>query len=312
MNRTRIWVVCGHLAVASSCSTVPDERSPDGTGPATTGATGPAAPEPDPDPPGPDPDGEPPTGTTGASDPSDDSHGGVFIEDFDLRGPSDCDPWSQDCPPGQKCSAYASEGATGFNANRCVPIADDPGRPGAPCTAENTGLSGIDDCDATSMCWAVDPDTGTGYCAALCKGSPTFPMCDDLDSVCNILSDAPLNLCYRTCHPLAPICPSERETCVPALGGDAFICVPNGSGDEGAHADLCEFVNACNAGLWCAPAFNVPGCAHGDCCTEFCEVGLGDEQCTGQAQGQRCLPWFQPGQEPEPELANVGFCGVPL
>ncbi len=45
-------------------------------------------------------------------------------ETFDMTGLSSCDSWSQDCPDGERCVAYASSGAT-WDANKCVEIKGD-------------------------------------------------------------------------------------------------------------------------------------------------------------------------------------------
>ena len=76
--------------------------------------------------------------------------------------PTSCSTFAQDCPPGFKCMPWASDGGNSWNATRCVPIAPDPNAPGEPCTVEGSGVSGLDDCDGTSMCWDVDPDTLEG------------------------------------------------------------------------------------------------------------------------------------------------------
>ena len=55
---------------------------------------------------------------------------------------NDCDVWAQDCPPGQKCSAWADGGGGAWNATRCVEITGD-GAPGEPCTTIGGGVSGL-------------------------------------------------------------------------------------------------------------------------------------------------------------------------
>src|SRR5690606_441875 len=44
--------------------------------------------------------------------------------DIDFGSNSECDPFEQDCPEGEKCVAYASTGGN-WDANKCVPINGD-------------------------------------------------------------------------------------------------------------------------------------------------------------------------------------------
>ncbi|MBC8072353.1 MAG: hypothetical protein IAG13_28785, partial [Deltaproteobacteria bacterium] len=94
---------------------------------------------------------------------------------------------------------------------------------------------------------------------------------------------------------------------------DGFSCGLDNSGDDGAYGDPCEFLDVCNPGSFCANMDAVPDCA-GDigCCSEFCDLGSDDPDamCTGAAQGQACVPWYDRDQAP-PGLANVGACLIP-
>ena len=53
--------------------------------------------------------------------------------------PFDCDIWAQDCPEGEKCSAWANDGGGAWNATRCVPVDDDPDQVGEACNVEGSG-----------------------------------------------------------------------------------------------------------------------------------------------------------------------------
>ena len=117
-----------------------------------------------------------------------------------------------------------------------------------------------------------------------------------------------MGLCLPGCDPLLQGC-GDGDLCIPDPGDPArFICVLDASGDEGQVFDECEFVNACDPGLYCvAPALGAecPPEAPG-CCLPFCDTTM--PSCPGA--GQECLPWFEMDQAP-PGFENVGLCGVP-
>ena len=215
----------------------------------------------------------------------------------------ECSMFEQDCPPGQKCMPYANDGGNNWNATMCVPIANDPAQLDEPCAVEESGVSGVDNCDLGLMCWDVDPDTLQGECIAMCAGDVTDPVCPDPTDWCSITGDGILTLCLGTCDPVAPDCDAD-EVCVP-VPTERFVCTTNATPEgEGNDGDPCEFVNVCNPGLVCVGAEFVPGCDdEPGCCTAFCD--LTDPDCSGTS----CLPWFEDGQAPA-ELEHVGICGV--
>jgi hypothetical protein len=222
----------------------------------------------------------------------------------------ECDIWAQDCARGEKCMPWANDGGTSWNATKCVPIAPDPKQPGEPCTVEGSGVSGVDDCDIGSMCWNVDPDTNMGTCIAMCTGTPDNPMCAESCDVCTVGGDSVLALCLPGCDPLGSDCPAG-QACIPIA--DEFGCAPDGSGALGAAGDPCEFVNACDPGLFCASADILPDCDEGvGCCAPFCSTVAADP-CPGAAPGVECVPWWEPGQEPMDGCTNatVGACVLP-
>lgn len=224
-------------------------------------------------------------------------------------GACECDVWAQDCPVGEKCAPWANDGGTAWNATRCVSIDDNPGEPGDPCQAEGTGVSGLDDCNASSLCWDVD-ERNMGTCVAFCSGSEASPVCEDPDESCVIANDGVLILCLPSCDPLMSDC-GDGSACYPTETG--FVCVFDASGEQGAYGDACEFTNACDPGLWCAPAETVPGCTQPRCCTEFCDLSDADPDgsCSGAAGGQSCVPWYEEGQVP-PGYEDVGTCAIPV
>ena len=223
---------------------------------------------------------------------------------------AECDVWDQDCPEGEKCAPWANDGGTSWNSLQCVPIQNDPGQPGDPCTVEGSGVSGHDTCDVASMCWNVDPETNEGVCAAFCQGSESNPVCDDPTTSCVIANDGVLILCLPNCDPLLQNCP-DGQACYP--GDTQFVCVPDASGpDLGAYGDPCEFTNACDPGLLCVGAAAVPECTSAECCSEFCDLDAPDpdSECQGQGAGQQCLALFEEGQAP-PGAEAYGFCAIP-
>lgn len=262
--------------------------------------------------------------TTAAADDTDDaatteattstSAGSVFLGPADQGGSSfQCDMFTQDCPPGEKCMPWANDGGGAWNATRCSPIAENPAADGEPCHAEGSATSGVDDCERGTMCWDVDPKTLEGVCVDFCVGTYDHPYCEDPSEVCPITGDGAILVCVPTCNPLQTDC-LEGEACYPV--GQYWLCAPDASGDLGAYGDPCEFINVCDSGLVCLDASTVPpgqpceGAA--GCCTEFCDLGdrLGDMQCAGAAEGQTCQAWYDAGTAP-PGYEEVGVCALP-
>lgn len=273
----------------------PDTTTPD---PSTTTDT--------PDPSGttdePDPSGDP--GTDSGNDTEDQG----FIQDPDGGGgvAVECDVWTDDCPKGEKCMPWANDGGNSWNATRCSPLDENPGQVGDACMVEGSGVSGIDTCDSRSMCYYVDSDTNEGICVGFCEGTPQAPTCDT-GYICTIVNDGVLTLCRPECDPLLQDCDGSAA-CLPATGSEGFTCIVDASGKNGAFGDPCEFINACDPGLFCATAEAVPGCAGATgCCSEFCD--LSDPMCTDV--DQECVPWFEEGAVP-PGYESVGACALPL
>ncbi len=247
-------------------------------------------------------------GSPAAALPTIDDFGGEdpfagFLDPPDAGDQLECDLWAQDCPAGEKCMPWANDGGPSWNATRCSPLDPNPGAPGDACTVEGSGVSGIDDCETSAMCFGVDTETGMGTCVEMCTGSPQAPVCDTPNTTCTISNMGVLILCRPVCNPLADECP-DGQGCYPV--GDAMVCSPDGSGDDGAAGDPCEFINACDNGLYCAGAASVPGCAGATgCCSPFCTVG-DDTACL---DGQTCMPTY-PGGAPLECLEGVGQCST--
>jgi hypothetical protein len=216
----------------------------------------------------------------------------------------ECDVWTQDCPEGLKCMPWANDGGNAWNSTKCAPLDPNPHQVGDPCMVEGSGVSGIDDCGISAMCWSVDPDTNTGTCVGFCQGSEANPTCPDPGDFCTISNDGVLILCLPQCSPLVPSC-GDDEVCGPAT--DNFTCIPGGANVP--YGEPCEGINDCSDGLTCTQAAFVPACAGEACCTSFCDTTLGAEQCPEADAGETCEPWFAEGEAPA-GLETLGVCIV--
>lgn len=231
------------------------------------------------------------------------SSNATFIPDPDHPSePVSCDPFMQDCPEGEKCVPYASDGGN-WNANKCVPVNGDQA-PGEPCIYAGK-REGTDDCDASSLCWNVTEVEGelVGECLPFCLGRPDRPQCPE-ESFCPISGDGSINVCIPRCDPLVQDC-DEGRGCY--WGGSAFICAV--TIDDIPVGEPCGFINDCVPGLVCVTAEVVPNCAGSACCSAFCNTSLGDEQCA-VLPGTTCSGFFEEGMEP-PGYETVGVCILP-
>jgi len=249
-------------------------------------------------------------GTSTGGMAEDSTTGMPFLQMPDGAGTEvECDIWMQDCMAGEKCMPWANDGGNSWNATRCTPVADNPGQVGDECTVEGSGVTGIDSCDVGSMCYYVDPETNIGTCVGMCQGSEDAPMCEP-GFLCSISNDGVLILCRRECDPLLQDCMGSAA-CLPANGSDGFVCIVDASGEDGAPGQPCEFLNACDPGLFCANAEAVPDCmGSGGCCSEFCDLTEPDPDAGCSLMGQTCTPWFEEGTAP-PDLEHVGACALP-
>lgn len=220
-----------------------------------------------------------------------------------------CSIWNQtDCGEGQKCMPYIDDGGAAWNATRCVPIQPLAGAPGDACSAINSGGSGEDTCGAGAMCWGTDPETLQGICISFCEGSEANPTCADPSASCSIANDGALILCLPNCDPLIQDCSDPNDACYPI--GEDFVCGTNASDpDLGNYGDPCEYINVCQTGLSCQDGSVVPGCTAIGCCTPFCDTTDPEAACPGE--GTECVPFFEEGTAPRPELDSVGVCIIP-
>ncbi len=250
--------------------------------------------------------GPPPTGsssTSGGSTSETDAGGstsGSFVEQPDGGGNNECDPREQDCPDGEKCTAWADDGESVWNANKCVPQTG-TNQPGDPCTLEGGGVSGLDDCAKGAICLFGNED-GMGICLGFCEGSDeTCPTGDP----CIVANNGTLPLCLDACNPLLQDCPNS-EGCYDSPDG-FFVCFADASGAGGLDGDPCppaDGENLCDPGLWCGPGSS--GCVGVNCCTPYCD--LSGPSCTAPDE---CVSFYgDPGNAP-PGLEDVGVCVVP-
>jgi hypothetical protein len=237
---------------------------------------------------------------------------GSFImpKDGGSTGTKECDQWVQDCPRGEKCMPYSGDGDNAWESLKCVQVQENADAVGEPCTVEGSGVSGIDSCEKGAMCWNVDTETGTGVCVAMCIGTPDQPKCADAETSCFNSNDGVLTLCLPKCDPLLQDCEGDDLCIYNPQATSEFLCVLDASGEEGQEFDVCEYINACDKGFFCANPALATECdpMAGGCCLPWCDLSVMPAPCNGV--NQECLPWFEMGQAP-PGLENLGVCGIP-
>ncbi|MGB1017259.1 MAG: hypothetical protein ACPG4T_24185 [Nannocystaceae bacterium] len=224
-----------------------------------------------------------------------------FLQPMDMFQ-NECTTWDDTCPEGQKCMPYANDGGSLWNALGCFDIMGS-GMVGDPCTAVESGVSGLDDCAQGHMCWNVEPDTLMGECIAFCSGNPEEPYCVPEMTTCHLASEGVLAPCLPACDLLVQDC-SEDQACYVLNGTTtcAPVAVPEEQGNEGQP---CEYVNACQAGLMCLNGNAWPGCGMAGCCAPYCD--LNNPTCS--EPGTECVALFE--NNPEPWMENYGVCAIP-
>lgn len=210
-----------------------------------------------------------------------------------------CDPWMQDCPEGEKCVPYSSDGGP-WNANKCVPVVGD-GQPGDACSYDGIAQA-TDSCGADSHCWDVMDVDGQlqGVCTTFCAGSPDNPICAP-ETACLMANEGSINLCVRTCDPL-------QQDCGAGLGcfwaNNGFQCIFTAG--EILAGEPCGYINDCAPGNLCASADVLPACNSSACCTPYCD--LADPTCGDPAT--ECSAFFEEGTAP-PGYESIGVCILP-
>ncbi|MEM6994949.1 MAG: hypothetical protein AAF721_30835 [Myxococcota bacterium] len=234
------------------------------------------------------------------------------LDSTTAASPIECDLFTNDCPAGTKCMAYAEESGGTWVGTACMPLDDAPAALGEPCEVQDHPSSGLDNCDAQAICWFVDPTSLAGECVGMCTSDNVDPGCDlPCDTLCTIATELAPPLCLAGCDPLMQDCAAGRS-CVAA--DTHFVCVVDESGDAGAMGDPCESLGDCDPGLFCLSNLAWPDCeGPGGCCAPACDVDDPDA-CDGAPRGVACQSWYGPGMGPPDNACTpfqqIGVCGI--
>lgn len=284
------WELPNTAGMPTAPTTAPDTTGPDTTG-TTAAETGEVS------------TGDPPTGGATGGKVDMGSGGGM------------CDVFTQDCPNGEKCTAYGPTGTYIPQGIKCVPLPDNPKGHNEPCSVGSEGL-GDDNCSTGSVCLDLDYD-GSGFCLPYCTGDPDNPICEDDRTCVKLFFGYQFGNCFRQCDPLVQDC-APGEGCymdATTVGNTGFVCLPvvqEGIGK--GFGEGCIGWSSCQPGYACVFDKFVPDCKFGLCCSSWCDTSEADpcaqfEQ-MGMPDSLECIAWYQ-GVTPPPGLENVGICGIP-
>lgn len=221
-------------------------------------------------------------------------------------GTLECNPWTQDCPVGERCLPDSSDGNSPWETNTCFRVRDEPRQLGEGCgVSHGDQFNDNDNCDVGLIC--------QGRCVKLCTGSPDAPICDVPNTRCLMPDDGFENVCLDLdfCDPLLQDCPAG-DPCVPYYyDTDHFACTT--PWEDKQEFDACWHVDSCVPGLACVGSEfavecvpDVSGGKLSGCCLAYCDLSA--PNCVGA--GAQCIPWSTDGM-PAPGLDHVGFCGIP-
>jgi hypothetical protein len=224
---------------------------------------------------------------------------GCFAEAGDPIGADDDDA-TTGCAPGEIGCMCRADGGCDAPGNcedeLCVgPVSpaddasDDDGatETTAPATSDDT----------------TSDDTTTGDVPACGNG-----VLDELEECDDAFGCVACQLEHYTCNPLNQAGCAPTQTC-DLIYGATLADQRTACWQEG-RAELlgyCEY-NAldpnlqCADGLSCVAGGYVPGCAHGSCCTRWCDL-LDTAACDAPAE---CLTWKEPTMPPG--LDGIGLC----
>lgn len=221
-----------------------------------------------------------------------------------------CDIWVQDCPNGEKCTAYGPPNSYIPQGIKCVPIPPNAKDHNEPCSVGPEGL-GDDNCSLGSVCLDLDYD-GSGFCLPYCTGNSDNPICEDDRTCVKLFFGYQFGNCFRQCDPLVQDC-APGEGCymdATTVGNTGFVCLPVvQEGKDKVFGDGCIGWSSCEPGYACVFEEFVPNCQFGLCCTPWCDISETDP-CDKFDPSMDCIPWYN-GVQPPPGLENVGICGVP-
>lgn len=247
--------------------------------------------------------------TTNNPDPTTGSPGTTtnpgFITPPDGGISGQCDPRSQDCPEGQKCTAVSPAEGEPWGINICVEATGES-VVGDPCDVEGGKYTGIDNCVEGTLCLLTDDEGMGGVCVEFCDATDQCP--NTPTAMCVVYNDGSLPICLGSCDPIVQDCP-EGQGCYNSAG-DLFVCFKESAmPGEGEVGDECQYINQCQKGGFCAAAASVTGCdpMSAGCCTPFCPVSGGNGPCQA---GEECVPFFEMGMAP-PAYEDVGVCVIP-
>ena len=247
-----------------------------------------------------DPSGADSDSTSDTDDDPDPTTAGVFMQ-FGDNSPGSCGPFTQDCPDGEKCVAYANV-SDYWNATKCVPVTGSQPA-GQPCVYAGPEVA-TDDCDADSSCWNALPvgEESIGTCSSFCGGTSDAPTCADPLTSCRMGNEGSVALCLPTCDPLLQAC-EPGLGCYWSEGSGDFHCIRS-SGPGIPSGVPCGFNNDCAPGNFCADMDAVSGCMGSACCASYCVLGQDPSPCGPTSS---CIPFFADGTAP-PELVDLGLC----
>ncbi|HFE45730.1 MAG TPA: hypothetical protein ENJ18_09610, partial [Nannocystis exedens] len=128
-----------------------------------------------------------------------DTTGCSFIDcnDGGGGGASQCDPKSQDCPEGEKCTAVSQTEGEPWEVNVCVPVSGEGGL-GDPCDIEGGKYTGLDDCGLGYICLLTDEEGNDGSCVEFCDSNM---ICPNSGAKCVVYNDGSLPICLANCDP---------------------------------------------------------------------------------------------------------------
>ncbi|MCA9717097.1 MAG: ribulose phosphate epimerase [Myxococcales bacterium] len=217
-----------------------------------------------------------------------------------------CDPLTQDCPEGEKCTAVSMTEGEPWEINVCKPIMGN-GQLGDECNIDGGKYTGEDNCDLGFICLLTDDDGVGGTCVEFCNASMECPL---TNVACQVYNNGSLPICLFNCDPLLQDCP-DGQGCYNGTNGGWVCFKQTADPGEGGQGDVCNFINQCNAGLYCANAAVVEGCPgdSGGCCTPFCDLGDPDPSALCQ-DAEECVAYWEEGQAP-PGEENIGVCAIP-
>jgi len=226
-----------------------------------------------------------------------------FIDCNTSGGTGACDPKSQDCPRGEKCTAVSPMEGQPWGINVCVPVAGE-GQVGDPCDIQGGKYTGLDNCGVGYICLLTDDEGFGGTCVEFCDENDLCPLSG---AKCVTYNDGSLPICLSNCDPLLQDC-AMGQGCYPS-GGDSFVCFKTSVGQgEGGQGSGCNYTNQCQPGLMCLGAASSAGCLDANgCCSPFCAISEGAGPCQA---GEQCVPYFAQGMAP-PGYGDLGVCAIP-